>query len=308
MIIHYNDAFKHYNLRFQKPLSYMEDFTFVPVKITKGSLREPCIFQTPLLFSPYGIQTRETKQSLVLSFMNRKNDPTLDKFYEHLRNIYKIVNAKYGEKYRVNAFLRETMYGECLRLKVSSQLSVFDQTKTRIPTISSFSYGCFLINLHGLWISDKQLWFQWYLVQAKIIEPIHASEYLFIDEPSDTRVEKVGEEVTDDNTEDKYQKMLKMGVPKEAVDRQRSLDLRQTPLTQIPRKPGIPAPPPLPIGGSERSSEPGPKITSTDLQKVVLKSISKPLPPKAKVADDGYFEPPSLASIQTMLKRLKPIS
>lgn len=306
MIIHYNETFSQYHIRFQKPLSYMEDFTFIPVKITKEGFRDPCIFQTPLLFSPYGIQTRDNKQSIVLSFLNRKNDKTLDKFYGHLQNIYKIVNTKYIDKYHVNDFLRETMYGECIRLKVNHQLSVFDQTKTRIPTISSFSYGCFLINLHGLWISDKQLWFQWYLVQAKIIEPIHVSEYLFIDEPSNTPIDKVDDEVV--VKDDKYQKMLKMGVPKEAVDRQRSLDLNQRTVTQISKKPGIPAPPPLPIGGSDRSHAPA-KITSTDLQKVVLKSTSTtPLPPRAKNDEDGYFEPPSLASIQMMLKRLKPIS
>lgn len=299
-IIHYNDSFLQYHIRFQKPLCYMDDFTFVPVKITRETDRKPCIFQTPLLFSPYGIQTREGKQSLVLSFLNQKNDKTLDKFHGHLKKIHMIVHAKFGEKYHVNEFLRDTMYGSCMRLKVNHNLSVFDQTKAKIPTISSFSYGWFMINLHGLWISDKQLWFQWYLVQAKIIEPIHVSEYLFSDEPS----ESFSETSQRKPESDKYQKMLKMGVPKEAVDHQRSLDLNQKPQTQTP-KCGIPPPPPPPIGGS---SQPIPKITSSDLKQVVLKASSHKPKPKKPVSEDGYFEPPSLGDIQTMLKRLKPIT
>lgn len=301
MIIHYNDSFSRYNIRFQKPLSYMDDFTFVPVKITEEGCRDPCILQTPLLFSPYGIQTRDSKQSVVLSFLNRKNDKSLDKFYEHLRNIYNIVRTKYSKKYTVNEFLRETMYGECLRLKVNNHLSVFDQTKERTHTIPSFSYGWFMMNLHGLWISENQLWFQWYLVQAKIIVPIHFQEYMFIDdspdpEPPPTRSPK----------NDKYEKMLKMGVPKDAVDRQRSLDMNQISRTQVPNKPGIPPPPPPPIGGFPDSGGGIPKITSAEIKNVRLKKMNRP-PEKPKILEDGYFEPPSLDDIQTMLKRLKPI-
>ena len=319
MIIHYKESFANYEIHFQKELTYMDNFSFVPVNITEKGGKTPHIFQTPLLFSPYGIQTRPNqKQSLDLSFMNKSKDKTLVKFFENLQKIYKIVQKHYGKEYHVNPFLKKTAFGECLRLKVNGKLAIFDQTKSHIDTISSFSYGWFLINLHGLWISEKELWFQWYLVQAKIYEPIHSQEYLFIDDedsdpPSDS-LNKFQHSKSQHNVDDKYSKMLKMGVPKEAVDRQRALDLAQVPIrVQTPQR--IPPPPPPPMTpssrGSSNSTSKAPsvqKITSNELKSVVLKkSEERVLGPEID-RDMGYFEPPSLSDIQGMLKKLKPIS
>lgn len=314
MIIHYKESFANYEIHFQKELTYMDNFSFVPVNITEKGGKTPHIFQTPLLFSPYGIQTRPNqKQSLDLSFMNKSKDKTLVKFFENLQKIYKIVQKHYGKDYHVNPFLKKTAFGECLRLKVNGKLAIFDQTKSPIDTISSFSYGWFLINLHGLWISEKELWFQWYLVQAKIYEPIHSQEYLFIDDedgdtPSDSQNKPPN------IVDDKYAKMLKMGVPKEAVDRQRALDLAQVPVrVQTPQR--IPPPPPPPMTpssrGSSKSTSKAPsvqKITSNELKSVVLKKSEERVLGPAIDRDMGYFEPPSLSDIQGMLKKLKPIS
>ena len=313
MIIHYKESFANYEIHFQRELTYMDNFSFVPVNITEKGGKTPHIFQTPLLFSPYGIQTRPNqKHSLDLSFMNKSKDKTLVKFCENLQKIFKIVQKHYGKEYHVNPFLKQTAFGDCLRLKVNGKLAIFDQTKSPIDTISSFSYGWFLINLHGLWISEKELWFQWYLVQAKIYEPIHAQEYLFIDEESDPPFDSQSK--SPNKVDDKYAKMLKMGVPKEAVDRQRALDLAQVPVrVQTPQR--IPPPPPPPMtpssGGSSNSTGKAPsvqKITSNDLKSVVLKKSEERVLGPAIDRDMGYFEPPSLSDIQGMLKKLKPIS
>ena len=39
----------------------------------------------------------------------------------------------------------------------------------------------FLISLHGLWIIENEIWIQWILIQAKMIEPIQFTN-LLIDE------------------------------------------------------------------------------------------------------------------------------
>jgi len=196
--------------------------------------------------------------------------------------------------------------------------------KHPLETISSFSYGTFLVDLHGLWISNKEIWFQWYLVQAKIIEPICLQEYQFMDEyPINT--DKVTEVV--DNSSDtvptKYDKMLKMGVPKEAVERQKALDMNMSVKTQKVKIPygSIPPPPPPPSTpsfnpSSVKSETSGGlhKIDAKDLLSVKLKSASERqitgghTPSDTDNKEMGYFEPPSLGDIQTMLKKLKPIS
>ena len=318
MIIHHKDNFAKYTVICQKPLKYIDDFSFIPIKIVSSEdTKDPCIFQTPLLFSPYGIQTNHNKTTIDLSFMNRENDPTLEIFYNHLLNIYGIIRKKYGRKYHVNPFLKTTVFNECLRLKVTDRMTVFDQNKRSLQTIPSFSYGNFLINLHGLWISDKEIWFQWYLVQAKIIEPVSLQEYLFIDEnehDAPNHSETAPPENDKPDKPDKYDKMLKMGVPKDAVDRQRQVDMAVAPKrASIPSS--VPRPPPLPTPSSSSSSSSSSstvKIEAKDLLNIKLKSSShrvlneKPVE-KTDNQEMGYFEPPSLGDIQSMLRQLKPV-
>ena len=44
------------------------------------------------------------------------------------------------------------------------------------------TYGLFIIHLQGFWIIENDIYFQWYLLQAKIDIPISLNEYSFIDE------------------------------------------------------------------------------------------------------------------------------
>jgi len=322
MIIHSKESFSSYKIQCQKELKYIDDFSFVPIKIISETSRESHIFQTPLLFAPYGLQVKNNgaKKSIDLSFMNKSNDETLLQFFDNLKLIYSIIQKKYSKRYHVNEFLKDTMFNDCLRLKVNPGTLFYDQNKKPLDTISSFSYGWFLINLHGIWISDKEVWFQWYLVQAKIIEPIRFHEYLFIDEASDetpfvTRDKDTNKATGGPKKDDKYDKMLKMGVPKDAVDRQRCIDMNQVPLLRKVPKP--PPPPPSSSGPAGSAGSAGPagsrKITALDLKGVTLKKSSLR---SSKDTEDpmgsedqtmGYFDPPSLGDIQSMLKQLKPV-
>ena len=268
MIIHPKESFSKYKILCQRELQYMDDFSFIPIKIVSDTCRDAHIFQTPLLFVPYGIQVKNNgaKKSIDLSFMNKSNDETLLRFLDNLEAIYSIIQKKYSKKYYVNEFLKDTMFNDCLRLKVNPGTLFFSQNKTPMDTISSFSYGWFLINLHGLWISDKKVWFQWYLVQAKIIEPIRFHEYLFIDDAMDEKPCPQTKTKTAPAA-DKYDKMLKMGVPKDAVERQRHMDMNQIPLSR--KVPTPPTPPPLPSSGGGKVNHN--KITASDLRGVTLK-------------------------------------
>ena len=339
MIIHYKDAPTSYKITFHKILKYTDDFSFIPLKITNfqghgqgqgqgqghgqdiHKKPDKCVFQTPLLFAPYGIQHRGTKQTLDLSFMNRPNDSYVDVFYNHCQHIFEIVSKKFSKRYKVNPFLKDTPFSECMRVKVGSNLLIFDQVRQTIDTISSFSYGTFLLDLHGLWVSEKpqrEIWFQWYLVQAKIIEPICMQEYVFMDD-----YDKPPQASSDTKEPDKYDKMLKMGVPKEAVDRQRKMDgypnhLVSGSVTGSVSGSRIPPPPPPPplkhhSLSPQQSPQPmgRPMIQAHDLQNVKLSSSKRRVntkePIQTKDKDMGYFEPPSLGDIQSMLKKLKPL-
>lgn len=292
MIIHHSENIKSYHLFVQKPLKYSDKFTFIPLRIKKDKEFIKCIFQTPLLFTPYGIcKTPNNKNIIDISFQNIENDKSQHVFHKNLKYIYDTVYEKYKYDYIVNDFLKKTDFNDCLRLKINANTKIFDESKNMIEKIENYSYGNFIIELEGIWLNEDNIWFQWNLLQAKIKIPTYLNEYSFIDEIIEKKT------ITD-----KYDKMLKMGVPKAAVERQRLLDEKGT-SKGIPVK-GIPPPPPPPGMLPEKKINSIPKIKASDLKNVVLKK-GKPIDKKPIKRDPNHFEPPTLEELQTTLSRLR---
>jgi len=292
MIIHHSENIKSYHLFIQKPLKYSDKFTFIPLRLKKEKDFIKCIFQTPLLFTPYGIcKTQKDKNIIDISFQNIDNDKSQHVFHKNLKYIYDTVYEKYKYDYIVNEFLKTTDFNDCLRLKINDDTKIFDEYKNIIQKIENYSYGTFIIELEGLWLNEDNIWFQWNLLQARIRLPTHLSEYSFIDEIKSSLKQ-----------DDKYDKMLKMGVPKAAVDRQRLLDGRGS------SNKGIPPPPPPPPGilpeRSNNTIKTVPKIKASDLRNVVLKK-GKKIDKKPIKKDPNHFEPPTLEELQTTLSRLR---
>ena len=288
MILNYNIDLSKYQLILCNPLKYSDSFTFIPIKIYNNGLHK-CIFQTPLLFTPFGIQkTQNDKNIIDLSFHNKKNDKSLCIFLNKLKSIYKtihkIIHKKFHKKYEINSFIKMTDFEECIRFKVSSSMLIYDEYKNKLNEINKFTYGNFIIHLDGLWLNNNSIWFQWYLLQAKIKIPLHLKEYSFIDE-----IEK--------KEKNKYDKMIKMGVPLQAVERQKLLDGSIVSVSHIP------PPPPLMISNSSKKEIP--KITANDLKSVLLKK-GKTIHKKIK-NKENHFEPPTLEELQSTLSKLKSI-
>ena len=287
MIIHYSENLKSYPFFIQKSLKYSDKFTFIPIRLKKNKIYQKCILQTPLLFTPYGIcKTQNDKDIIDITFQNIENDKSQKTFHRNLKYIYDSVYEKYKYDYIVNDFLKRTDFNDCLRLKLNNTTTIFDEYKNIIEKIDNYSYGNFIIELEGLWLNEDNIWFQWNLLQAKIKIPTYLSEYSFIDEIHEKEVSI---------KEDKYDKMLKMGVPQEAVKRQKMLD------GKIP----LPPPPPNLINQKSRSYN-IPKINPSDLKNVVLKK-GKPInKSKIRNKNPNHFEPPTLEELQSTLSRLKP--
>ena len=288
MIIHHSENIKSYHLFIQKPLKYSDKFTFIPLRFKKDKNFIKCILQTPLLFTPYGIcKTQNNKNIIDISFQNIENDKSQSVFHKNLKYIYDNVYEKYKYDYIVNEFLKRTDFNDCLRLKLNSNTKIFDESKNIIEKIENYSYGNFIIELEGLWLNEDNIWFQWNLLQAKIKLPTHLTEYSFVDE---IVVHKI---------DDKYDKMLKMGVPKAAVERQRLLDGKGNFNKGTP-----PPPPPPPFMLPEKKINSIPKINASDLRNVVLKK-GKKIDKKPIKKDPNHFEPPTLEELQTTLSRLR---
>ena len=166
MILHYHDI-PQSTLSFQKKLKYSDSCSFIPV-----SFKDKYAIQTPTMHVPYGIIKNDNeKQFLDITFYNKENDSDLKDFIKSLKLIYKVIQQKY-EKYNVNLFLKQTQFNESLRLKVDTNALFFNEAKQKIHKVKSNYYGRFLISLSGLWIINDEIWIQWILLQAKMIEPV----------------------------------------------------------------------------------------------------------------------------------------
>jgi hypothetical protein len=284
MIIHHSENLKQFQISLCKPLKYSDEFTFIPIKLSKQNKNYKCIFQTPNLFTPFGIQVLPNRKRVIdISFQNSENDKSQCDFINNLRCIQNCIHRKYRGKYKVNSFIKTTDYKECMRLKLSENTTIYDDEKNIISNIDRFSYGEYIIQLEGIWINKNDIWFQWVLLQAKIRLPTHLREYSFIDEIHETPI-----------IDNKYDKMLKMGVPKEAVNRQKMIDGK------------IPPPPPPPnLSNSNMKSYDIPKINASDLQNVVLKKAKHIKKKKIIQRDSNNFEPPTLEELQITLSKLR---
>ena len=298
MIIHHTDDFSRYLIALSRPLKYSEEFTFIPIRLHFADKYQKCVIQTPLLFTPFGIQgTMNNKRVIDLSFQNKRNDPHQIRFLNTLRGIYKTICRNYNSEYNVNSFLKETNFDECIRLKLTSNTTLFDEYKTALPHINRFTYGHFIIHLEGIWINNNDIWFQWTLLQARVQIPLHLQDYSFIDDHA----------VVPDKIDDKYDKMIKMGVPKAAVMRQKMMDLPTEKRSLVIHSgPGPPPPPPPPLANSNKTTNSIPKIKASDLQSVKLKKNRAPRLLRKKT--NASFEPPTLEELQSTLSRLKPVS
>ena len=87
MIIHHSEKLDDYHLCVNKPLKYSDKFTFIPIKLQKENTYHKCIFQTPLLFTPFGTQVlMNGKKVIDLSFMNQANDTSQRDFLKKLNH------------------------------------------------------------------------------------------------------------------------------------------------------------------------------------------------------------------------------
>jgi len=279
MIINHKNIKDNFILGQKTKIKFSKDYYFVPLKIKNDEKFNKCIFETPSLFIPYGIQRLENKKKILdLSFKNLENEDN-NKFLNYLKIIYYSIKKKY-HNYNVNKFYKKTQHDYCIRFKLSDDILLYDSLKNNIDDLKSYTYGKFIIYLNGLWIKDKEIWFQWILLQGKSENISPFKEYLFSD---------------DENC--KYKKMLKMGVPKEAVELKKKMDMGIS----------IPPPPPLPSSNfSNKSTFDIPKIKASDLQNVKLKKAKINNKPKPKlVPPSNMFEPPSLEELQSTISKLK---
>ena len=276
MIVHYKEPLQNMKFCLKTPLQYSKDFTFIPIQF-KGN--KECIFQTPRMYVPFGIQSpnipnkqvgKNNKDYIMISFQNKTNDLQTEKFLDDLNYIYDLIKFEYLETHNVNHFIKENDGNHTMNIKLRDNMPVFDTQKNPLDDIPLYSYASFIIHLVGLWVTKDQIWFQWYALQSRVENNVVLNEYAFVDTikkpippPPPPPPPNFGK--------DKYKKMITLGMP---TANENQVTLKST------------------ISSDMLQSV---KLKKTELNKSELKS------------DMNGFEAPSLDSLQLALQRLRRI-
>jgi len=270
MIVHYKEPIQNMKFCLKTPLQFSKDFTFIPIQF-KGN--KECIFQTPRMYVPFGVQStnkqvnKNNKEYIMVSFQNKTNDLQTVKFLDDLNYIYDLIKFEYLETHHVNHFIKDNDGNHTMNIKLRDTMPVFDTLKNSVDDIPIYSYASFIIHLVGLWVTEDQIWFQWYALQSRVENNVVLNEYAFVDTikkpippppPPPPPPPNFGK--------DKYKKMITLGAPTANNDQ---VTLKST-------------------------------ISSDMLQSVKLKK------PELK-SDMNGFEAPSLDSLQLALQRLRRI-
>ena len=164
-------------LSIKKKLKYPNNFTFIPIKYNNNN---DLVIQTPKLYSKYGINNKYEREFIDISFLNIENDTSIKKFIDILDKIY----LKINKKYKANHFIKDKKY---IRFKLSSNVIIYDNRKKKLTNINGNTYGNYIIYLHGIWIKDNIISYEWILLQAKIYIPFYLTDYSFIEDIKDIK-------------------------------------------------------------------------------------------------------------------------
>ena len=219
----YNQIINDKNINIKKKLKYSEKCTLIPIKYNNNDL----IIQTPKMYIPFGekfVYNNNKKKYIDISFQNINNDNNIQLFYDNLLLIYNKINNFYNG-YNLDDIIKKYNKNELLRLKMSKDILIYDQNKKVINEIIKNTYGNFIIHLQGLWLMNDNLYFHWELLQCKIDMPLYLNKYSFIDDikPVNSNINKgKGKDILSPPpppppSNPKYDMMIKMGIPKEAV-------------------------------------------------------------------------------------------
>jgi hypothetical protein len=228
-----------------------------------------------------------------------------------------------------NCYMRLSLQKELIRnrdngVETKNYLDVYDLNKQKktLDYIEPFSTGYHIIYCDNIWISDKSMGLQWYVIQSKIYKNIlKFSECLIEDDEYDKSFIKPEihcaccskKQIITSNPEEhptlgRFIKMKRMGIPIDAIRlkiEQENLSFNdfQNLISNIPKAPTISPITAIPAGR--------PNISANMLQGITLKKAAVnvnetkkeiiPLQLKEK------YTPPSADEIKNILARLKKI-
>ena len=222
-ILNYSDI-NLKKIKIKKPTGMADKLIFNIYYLFDEDKEIDLLFRTGDMIIPYEVLYSPEKNELQFDCCN--NDVL--KRIESIRDyIYQKVHKAYPKLFENKNHLdkiKTKEYGKLLRLKVRNidEIPIFDQHHKKVDytLLKSERKIKLLLQLKWFWIWDKYYGLDYSVIQIKVYIPIQ--QPLFdIDDPEETKVECP-------NDFEKYEKMLKLKIPLEAVESKMKLDGLET--------------------------------------------------------------------------------
>ena len=283
-----------------------------------------CYIQTPYIFNRFapssfeGNLDNKIHLDLQLDITESKNidDNTeqINNFYEIISKIQRILKNRTRKKNieklkfvnsikeKDNRFTENKCFN--FRTKIHSMngnpyLRVFDSNRQTIKDqkLRPNFYIRYIIHLDSIWFFENTYGINWYIVQAEIKLPDILNNYSFYNENEPFEEKKEKETSLEEQHYGKYLKMLKMGIPEQAVKNKMIMDGIEPSILDnilLKKRRILPIPPP--------PHHPPLAIGNIKLKKVVGKDINK----AEKIKIDMRI--PSQSQLLEQMRNLKKVS
>ena len=184
--------------------------------------KSPFIIQSPLLYIPFGCQQFNHHNTLDISFHNVKYSSLTKQFYDTINNIHNYILSNFNTSNKTVFSIKHSVgYPPILKTN-SDNVSVWNNKREELRnTIQKNTFVVCILHLKGIYINDKSIGFIWETLQVRLKEEVNLNLYAFIDSPLPIPL-VVAKSPT--WPVDKYSKMLKMGISKQAVEQKKLMD------------------------------------------------------------------------------------
>jgi len=216
-IIHRPDSIDLKKITFKKNISFSKDLFKKSIKYNQNNL----FIQTPVLYIPFDINNYN---KLDISFLNLDKDMEIKLFYDLVNSISnKILNLKsLKDKIFISSIKsKNSIFPERLRLNIIDRkiIKLYNESKEQITfnELKNKTYAKFIICPKDIWITNNKFGINWNIIQIKLYfrTDYFPKEFIFLEDDTN---------INNNNIYEKYFKMLKRGVPKDAVKQKLLLD------------------------------------------------------------------------------------
>jgi hypothetical protein len=206
---------------------------FVPIKyiLNKSEgVTDNLVFQTPIMFLPFGISNFKNKYYIDMSFMNQTKSNDIEQFKNfiiklnnHFKNIICFKKLKYISSFKESDFFPPILklnynFTNHIQIFNDDNINITDKIIAEPNLIRPKLFAKFIIQASNIWYNNGKYGIIWNICQIKLYNNLiyTPKSFSFIDDnqPKNTNKEKYA----------KYFNMLKKGVPLFAVKQKLIID------------------------------------------------------------------------------------